>query len=816
QTTDVLGVGNFYIALYNPAQKTIWYPIAVKNGIQQHWVERPVTNRLTDQVIEKQTAIMLVDDIDASLKQIGAPPTDGDLQAWLGVPLTTPEGLQGCLAVFSVTEGVSFTADDQILLAALSGQVSAALENILRLAQTGETLTRQAEQLNILDQIGRQLSATLQADELFHKILQFALDFTHSPTGRISVRETWSDEFSAKAQVGTFGDSHAVQDLIRRVTQSASAEAAPTLDGSGSLLCVPILYQNEVIGAVALQSDQPDAYAGNEMEFVSQLAQQAALAMRNASLYEEVHHRLREQSILYMVSARLVADQGLDDVLVSVAQSISASLNSSLTGVYLWSEQERKLTLESTMVRDEAQDLPLPDEFQGAHLDRILNSGQSIPYAASQDQWVEFTKQPPDGEHQLALFPLQVSGNFLGLAASFVEGAKAITAEDFQLPTAIAAQSASAIQNALLFNRISEAHDRLQAVLNAVDDGVVMVDASGQVIVSNNPIMEMTGLPADEMVGKPLDSISEGFLQALGLNGQQAALLTTRPFITPQELSGPYRYQFKDSFYERYSAPVWGDHAQILGWVLVARDITAERLISQTREMLTETLVHDLRSPMGAIKTTLDLLAETLQPQQPDSVTAQALDIANRSANRVLDLVNSLMNISQLESDQVELAMSEIDATALVTEVVEELRPLANEDHVLISSVAPKSGVRVRADRELIQRVLMNLLDNAIKFTPEGGLVKVFVSKVGKKAQITVTDTGPGIPPKYRQEVFSRFVQVPGVRGRRRGAGLGLAFCQVAMNAHGERIWIEDGLPGEGVRISFTLPVVEASTQPTD
>jgi PAS domain S-box-containing protein len=808
QISEVLGVGNFYIALYEPARHAIWYPIAIKFGIQQNWVERPVTNRLTDQVIEKQTPIMLVEDVDASLKLIGAPPSDGELLAWLGVPLTTPVGLQGCLAVFSETPDTTFTEDDQVLLAALSGQVSAALENILRLAQTGERLSRQTEQLNILEQIGRQLSATLQADELFNQILQFALDFTHSPAGCVSVHEQWANSFSMKVQTGEFIDLDELQVLIDRVTLSGKAEVESLADDSGAQFCMPILYQDDVIGAIALQSSQLDAYSGNAREFISRLAQQAALAMRNASLYEEVHHHLREQSILYMVSARLVSNQALEDVLTSVAESLSASLDSSLTGVYLWSERTRNLSLEATMVRDETQPLTLPEELPEAMLEEIYQSDKTAPYKINQTQMAEFFSMPSGSQRQVILFPLQVSGDLLGIAASYVDRSLVMSQEDYQLPVTIAAQGASAVQNALLFNQISEARDRLQAVLNAVDDGVVMVDGFGQVIFSNNMIVDLSGLTVDAMVGYPLDSISDEFLQAMGLSSQQAARLAARPQDTHQELSVPYRYQYDEGYYVRYSAPVWSEQSQILGWVLVIRDVTDEQVINQTREMLTETLVHDLRSPMSAIKTTLDLLEDNLESQQQeqDSVPFQAIDIAHRAANRVLNLVNSLMDISHLESDHVELNVSEFDAGALIDEVVEEILPLANEDHVMISKNVPDTPLPVRADRELILRVLTNLLDNAIKFTLEGGLVRVLAAGAADKVQITVTDTGPGIPPKYRQEVFSRFVQVPGIRGRRRGAGLGLAFCRVVVHAHDERIWIEESKPGEGLRLSFTLP----------
>jgi len=810
QTTDLMGVGNFYVALYKPIAKTIWYPIAIKAGVSQEWVERPITNRLTDQVIEKGAPILLAGDIEAGLKKIGAPPSDGDLQAWLGVPLQTPEGLLGCLAVFSETPGKTFTEDDQILLSALSGQVSAALENILRLEEAGETLSRQAEQLNILDQIGRQLSATLEAKELFSQILEFALDFTHSPIGSISLREQRSDQFSTKAQVGEFHNQEEIDNLLQWVIQEGKPRIVKIPDFPGSQLCVPILHQNLVIGAITLQSDRPDEYSGNEMEFISQLSQQAALAIRNASLYEEAHFRLREQAILYLVSSRLVSAQNLEDVLTSVAESLSASLNSALTGIYLWSDDRSALNLVATMKRDEDQEISLPLDIPEAYLGAIHASDRELLLRSGESLLAQHLLAA-NAEQQVLLLPLRVSGELLGIVASSSHRDEAFSADDMQMSATIAAQGAGAIQNALLFTLITEGRDRLRAILDTVKDGVVMVDASGRVIISNVPIANLAGFTVQELIGKSLNSISPGFLQVLGLTSQQADLFTSRPTFAAQELSAPYQFKYSDRFYERYSAPVWSKESQILGWVLVIRDTTDENLLNQTREMLTETLVHDLRSPMGAIKTTLDILEENMAAQQQDPVSSQALDIAYRAADRVLGLVNSIMDISHLESNQLELELRVFDLFGLAKEIVADMLPQAREDRVMVSANLPEGQLMVKADQEIIRRILVNLLDNAVKFTPEGGLVQVSSQPLGDgKVQVSVTDTGPGIPEKYRQEVFSRFVQVPGVSGRRRGAGLGLAFCHVAIKAHGEQIWIEDGSGGKGTSMIFTLPIAQS------
>ena len=281
-----------------------------------------------------------------------------------------------------------------------------------------------------------------------------------------------------------------------------------------------------------------------------------------------------------------------------------------------------------------------------------------------------------------------------------------------------------------------------------------------------------------------------------------------------EDFSPVFRFQSKNRFYERSTAQVWGEHSRSLGWIFVIRDITEEFQINQTRELLTETLVHDLRSPIGAIKTTLEIMEESFLETKPDPVVTQSLNIANRSTNRVLTLIESLLDISHLESGKIELVTQPVEINTLLTETVEEMIPQANEDQVILNYKLQEDAPLVLADQPLIRRVLINLIDNSLKFTPEGGLVTVFTEPDGDdKLLICISDTGPGIPAQYRQEVFARFSQVPGTSGRRRGSGLGLTFCRLAVEAHHEKIWIRDSQNERGVTLVFSLPLAASPAE---
>jgi signal transduction histidine kinase len=146
-----------------------------------------------------------------------------------------------------------------------------------------------------------------------------------------------------------------------------------------------------------------------------------------------------------------------------------------------------------------------------------------------------------------------------------------------------------------------------------------------------------------------------------------------------------------------------------------------------------------------------------------------------------------------------------------VHEVVEGLRPLAAEKVVTLEANIPGPSILVCADRDKINQVLMNLIGNAIKFTPAQGRVAVSASKNGKESvRVSVSDTGPGIPPEEKEKIFDKFYQIAGVEGPKpRGTGLGLAICKALVELHGGRIWVESDLSG-GSNFTFTLPAAES------
>jgi signal transduction histidine kinase len=241
------------------------------------------------------------------------------------------------------------------------------------------------------------------------------------------------------------------------------------------------------------------------------------------------------------------------------------------------------------------------------------------------------------------------------------------------------------------------------------------------------------------------------------------------------------------------------------------RSIFQLRHLEQLRDDLTRMIVHDLRTPMTSVKTTLDLMTMrqlgAFEPEEFDMV-----EIANQSADRLLGMVNDLLDISKIEAGELRPELRDVDLHELAETVRGGLEPIARLEDKTVE-IAPPEGVTVaRADPDLVRRTIENLVGNALRFSRPGSAVTIAIrpAEEGEHLEVAVTDQGEGIPPEYLDRIFQKFVQVEGRRnGRKLGTGLGLTFCRLAAEAQGGRIRVSSEI-GEGSTFAVALPVSRA------
>ena len=250
-------------------------------------------------------------------------------------------------------------------------------------------------------------------------------------------------------------------------------------------------------------------------------------------------------------------------------------------------------------------------------------------------------------------------------------------------------------------------------------------------------------------------------------------------------------------------SPVWRD-GQVGSVVAVVRDISEQKRVQEMKDNLIRDVSHELRTPLAKVRMSLDVLGEIMASESPDRARAERIgQLATRNTDRLLRTVEGVLDLSRLENGIAPRREDDIAPEELVEEVVQYMRPLASSKSLELEVDLPEERLPpIVGDRERLFRVLVNLVDNAVKFTEQGRVVVSARSRDGL-VEMAVADTGQGIEPEVLERVFDRFYQA---KTHVEGVGIGLTICKAVVEVHGGHIWAESLGQGQGATFHFTLP----------
>ncbi|RMF37067.1 MAG: PAS domain S-box protein, partial [Chloroflexi bacterium] len=329
------------------------------------------------------------------------------------------------------------------------------------------------------------------------------------------------------------------------------------------------------------------------------------------------------------------------------------------------------------------------------------------------------------------------------------------------------------------------------------------LDAEGRFTLFNRAAEALSGYRREEMLGRPYTDL----FCAEYHDGIANLLAQVR-----SERSRPYEVELQAKDGERIPvevrlAPLYRD-GQGIGVQVIARDIRERKQLEQMREDFIASVSHDLRTPLASITGFTEVLLSEA-PGPLTEVQQEFLDIIAQSGERLLKLVNQILDVSKLDSGRFELHPAPVELRPMVESLVDQVRPLATKKQIALEVELAPDLPTITADPDRLERVLTNLLSNAVKFTPEGGSVRVRLTRNGESVRCEVSDTGIGIPPEDLPHLFERFRRASNVQKRRiKGTGLGLYISKAIVEAHGGEIGVESRL-GEGTTFWFTLPIGE-------
>lgn len=350
----------------------------------------------------------------------------------------------------------------------------------------------------------------------------------------------------------------------------------------------------------------------------------------------------------------------------------------------------------------------------------------------------------------------------------------------------------------LQVDKIIAEKTKTEAIIFSIADGIIMTDHTGKIQLINNQALQIFDIPPDP----------EGF------EGKKIyELVPKKPIIkTLQEIiANPKRDDIREidlsigetaRFYKVNAGNVKALKGENLGIVTVVHDITLEKQIDDLKEEFLHSITHDLRNPMtsikGFLKFLLDGIAGEINEQQKKMLTTM-----DRASEKLLTLINDILDIAKLEAGKLDVALEQTNLREMGTHIIEVAQGIAQRKQITFEFSFDESLNPINADKKLVERVITNLIGNAVKFTPDEGHIILEIKNEDNNIRVAVIDNGEGIPPDYIDKVFDKFKQVAGQR--KGGTGLGLTICKYVVESHRGRIWVESKL-GVGSKFIFTIP----------
>lgn len=425
-------------------------------------------------------------------------------------------------------------------------------------------------------------------------------------------------------------------------------------------------------------------------------------------------------------------------------------------------------------------------------------SGVVITDTREDARWVTFDDSTSSARSVLCV-PFQTSEAVIGVLTLLHSDPEHFDASDLQTLTIIANQTTVALHNATLFSRMRHKERQLEAILSAMPDSLIVLDQNGRVLKANHIAAAWLDMTADALVGMSIDELSrrENLLELVRDIGQN-------PLQAGQSWSFETHSEKRRSDY-LLNISVWQSSVDGSGgYVVVIRDITTLRDLNRFKDEMLHIASHDLRSPLALIIGYCSLI-EFEVPE--DSPVKEYLGAIEKATHRMQGLLDDLLRVEKIRTSPMEM-VELVYFADLVTSALNQMRPQFDSKHQHIEvHVDVDSGFALHVNSSMIREAIENYLENASKYTPDGGRIDVYSSLEGNRVNFVVEDTGIGIPPSALPRVFEAFYRVPRSDSDdvASGRGLGLHLVKAVIERHKGEVWLESE-SGAGSRFGFWLP----------
>jgi PAS domain S-box-containing protein len=383
--------------------------------------------------------------------------------------------------------------------------------------------------------------------------------------------------------------------------------------------------------------------------------------------------------------------------------------------------------------------------------------------------------------------------NYLGVFSS----------NDRALLESFADQAAIAVQNAQLYTQVSREKQRMDALLDSAADGILILGADHTIERCNPALARMLGLALDDIRGRSHEDIIH-WIRKDGLTLEQAeaggwpltpnaTLYVEGDLERGDEMPLPVGITY---------APLVNPEGNLVNVIATVRDITRFREAEELKSTFISVISHELKTPVALIKGYVSTLRRE-DASWDRKVVKDSLEVIEEEADRLTQLIENLLDASRLQAGGLSINMTDVSLKTIAERIAERFRTQSSQ-HTFVVDL-PDNFPVVLADEERISQVISNLFSNAIKYSPEGGEIRISGQVRPDHVIVCVSDQGPGIAPDDIPHVFDRFYRSSAATRKTKGAGLGLYLARAVVEAHSGRIWV-DPKPGAGARVCFSLP----------
>ncbi|MBN1963577.1 MAG: GAF domain-containing protein, partial [Anaerolineae bacterium] len=685
---------------------------------------------------------------------------------------------------------------------------------------------RQIDMLEGIRVLSVDLLDNVTPDVLLARVCETALGIAHGLNAHIYFYDDTTDALTFAASLWHDGRRNVEaapprpQGMTRRGIAAGkplvSAEFQPVPGVSTRQLGVfPLHHHGRIVGALNIAVSDPAHLDEEAVRALDLLANQAAVAIERARLFASRQRELEMLNALRELSLRLLNALDRETVLELVCRTALTIVGAQDVTLYFYDADNDTLEFAASLWADGRRNLESWEPRPQGVTRRTARSGQPTILRDS-ERIYEGT-----GEVMQAVvlgIPLKDASQVVGVLNVAVANKDTLSEDEISILELLANQAATAVRNVGLYEAVRDARDRMQVILNTVRDGLALVDRRNVLMQVNPALSAMLGHEMPPFVGQDFvrvlaqlaaetpalaEAFSEEALQELlGTLAAQPDGLTHRAL----EL---VLHEDQHRYFVEESTPVLAEDGELIGRLFIWRDTTHAHDLEQARSELTYTIVHDLRSPLTAIKGGISMLRELGYEATDAALLEEVLSVAENSADGLLALVESLLDVARLESGDLPLDRVAAPLAAPVDQAVSLLNVLAREAGVTLRADLPPDLPHLSIDVDQIRRVFINLIDNALRYTPAGGHVTVQAAVAADGVvEARVIDNGPGVQADARERIFEPY-QTGVTKAPRRGTkglGLGLTFCKLSIEAHGGRIWVDNG-PEGGAAFCFTLPI---------